>query len=57
MDLENIEFIYASELVKDPKYWELVLKISMITSLNRVLRCTQIMGRNSKEVQQSSQIC
>jgi len=56
MDLENIEFIYASELVKDPKYWELVLKISMITSLNRVLRCTQIMGRNSKEVQQSSQI-
>ncbi len=56
MDLKNIEFIYASDLVKDPDYWELVLKISMKTSLNRVIRCGQIMGRNSKEVQQSSQI-
>ncbi len=56
MDLKNIEFIYASDLVKDQDYWELVLKISMKTSLNRVIRCGQIMGRNSKEVQQSSQI-
>ena len=56
MDLKNIEFIYASDLVKDPAYWELVLKISMKTTLNRVIRCGQIMGRNSQEVQQSSQI-
>ncbi|MHA1563349.1 MAG: tyrosine--tRNA ligase, partial [Promethearchaeota archaeon] len=32
MDLKNIEFIYASELVKDPDYWQLVLKISMMTT-------------------------
>lgn len=56
MNLENIEFIYASELVKDPDYWQLVLKISMMTTLNRILRCGQIMGRNTDEVQQSSQI-
>jgi len=56
MDLKNIEFIYASELVKDPDYWQLVLKISMMTTLNRILRCGQIMGRNTDEVQQSSQI-
>ena len=56
MNLENVEFIYASDLVKDPDYWQLVLKISMMTTLNRILRCGQIMGRNSDEVQQSSQI-
>ena len=56
MDLKKVEFVYASDLVKDPNYWELVLKISMMTSLNRILRCGQIMGRNLNEVQQSSQI-
>ncbi len=56
IDLKNIEFVYASDLGKDPKYWELVLKISMNTSLNRVLRCTQIMGRSTHDALQSSQI-
>lgn len=56
IDLTHVKFIYASDLVKDPSYWELVLKISMNTSLNRVLRCTQIMGRSETEVLQSSQI-
>ncbi|MHA1776538.1 MAG: tyrosine--tRNA ligase [Promethearchaeia archaeon] len=56
INLEHVEFIYASDLVKDPNYWELVLKISMNTSLKRVLRCTQIMGRNSTDALQSSQI-
>ncbi len=56
MDLTNVEFIWASEFVKDPKYWETVLKISMATSLNRVIRCTQIMGRKESDTLQSSQI-
>ncbi|WP_371805829.1 tyrosine--tRNA ligase [Candidatus Lokiarchaeum ossiferum] len=56
IDLERVEFIYASDLVKDPAYWELVLKISMNSSLKRVLRCTQIMGRTSEDSLQSSQI-
>ncbi len=56
IDLTHVEFIYASDLVKDPNYWELVLKISMKSSLNRVLRCTQIMGRNETDALQSSQI-
>jgi tyrosyl-tRNA synthetase len=56
MDLSNVEFIWASEIVKDPKYWETVLKISMATTLNRVIRCTQIMGRSESDALQSSQI-
>jgi tyrosyl-tRNA synthetase len=56
MDLNNVEFIYASDLVKDLAYWELVLKIGINTTLKRVKRCTQIMGRNESEKLYASQI-
>ena len=56
MDLDNVEFIYASDLVKDPKYWELVLEISIKSTLNRIIRCTQIMGRNETDLLYASQI-
>ncbi|HUY00100.1 MAG TPA: tyrosine--tRNA ligase [Candidatus Deferrimicrobium sp.] len=56
MDLKNVKFIYASDLVKDPKYWELVLKISMNSTLKRVERCTQIMGRSETDTLNASQI-
>ncbi|MGQ4875096.1 MAG: tyrosine--tRNA ligase [Promethearchaeia archaeon] len=56
MDLKNVEFIYASDVVKDPKYWEYVLKIGINTTLKRVKRCTQIMGRSESEKLYASQI-
>ncbi len=56
MDLSKVEFIYASDIVKDPKYWEYVLKISINSTLNRIIRCTQIMGRSESDVLTSSQI-
>jgi tyrosyl-tRNA synthetase len=56
MDLSNVEFIWASDLVKKPKYWETVLKISIKTTLNRTMRCTQIMGRKSTDNLLTSQI-
>jgi tyrosyl-tRNA synthetase len=56
MDLNNVEFRYASDIVRDPKYWELVLKISINSTLKRVKRCTQIMGRSESDKLYSSQI-
>lgn len=56
MDLENVEFIWASELVKTPGYWETVLKLSMNSTIQRVLRCSQIMGREESDSNPSSQI-
>ena len=56
MDLNNVEFRYASDIVTDPKYWELVLKISINSTLKRVKRCTQIMGRSESDILYSSQI-
>lgn len=45
MDLENVEFVWASDLVKDPDYWKLVLQISKTNSLKRFIRTAEIMGR------------
>ncbi len=56
MDLSNVEFLWASDLVKKSKYWETVLKISIQTTLKRTMRCTQIMGRDSSEKLLTSQI-
>ncbi|MHA1933591.1 MAG: tyrosine--tRNA ligase, partial [Promethearchaeota archaeon] len=56
MDLSKVEFLYASDLVKDPNYWELVLKIGIETTLKRIKRCTQIMGRSESDKLYASQI-
>ncbi|MBD3212037.1 MAG: tyrosine--tRNA ligase [Candidatus Lokiarchaeota archaeon] len=56
MDLSQVEFVYASELVKNSEYWELVLKIAINNTLNRIIRCTQIMGREESEALSASQI-
>jgi len=56
MNLDQVEFIYASDLVKNSDYWELVLTIAINNTLNRVIRCTQIMGRDESETLAASQI-
>ncbi len=57
MDLKNVEFVWASDLIKKhPEYWETVLRLSMNASVNRVLRCGQIMGREESTENPSAQI-
>ncbi len=57
MDLKNVEFVWASDLIKKhPEYWESVLRMSMNASINRVLRCGQIMGREESTENPSAQI-
>jgi len=45
----QVNFIYASDYVGDPKYWELVLRTSKATSVARVKRAMDIMGRDAEE--------
>lgn len=57
MDLENVEFIWTSDFIKEhPEYWETVLKLSMNATVQRVLRCGQIMGREDSVSNPSAQI-
>lgn len=57
MDLENVEFVWAKDFYeKHPEYWETVLKLSMNSTVSRVLKCGQIMGREENTSNPSSQI-
>ena len=56
MDMDNVEFVHASELVKEDDYWKKVLQISRNATVNRIIRTGQIMGRKENEIQQASQI-
>ncbi len=56
MDLDKVEFVWVSDMVKDDEYWKKVIQVSRNATLKRVIRCSQIMGRKDAEVQQASQI-
>jgi tyrosyl-tRNA synthetase len=56
MDLKKTEFVWASELLSKQEYWKTVMQIARESTLKRVLRTTQIMGRSEDESLQASQI-
>lgn len=56
MDLKNVEFIWANDFVKDPEYWKKVMQVARNSTVNRMIRTGQIMGRREGEMQQASQI-
>jgi len=56
MDLKNVKFIWVSELVKDTEYWKKVMQVARNNTVNRIIRCSQIMGRNEKETLSAAQI-
>jgi len=48
---DKVKFKYASELLNDIKYWEMVIKVAKATSLSRVKRAMTIMGRSEDEAE------
>ncbi len=51
VDTSKVRFVYASNYVNDAKYWELVLKTSKATSVARVKRAMDIMGRGEEDAE------
>ena len=41
----RIKFVWASDLVKDPNYWRRVIAVAKNTTMQRMIRCLPIMGR------------
>ena len=52
---DKVKFILASEIY-DGEYWADVLRISRVSTINRILRCTTIMGRKESEANHASHI-
>ncbi len=56
LDLEKVEFVRASSLIEKKEYWSKVMKIATANTLNRIIRCSQIMGRSEADTLYASQI-
>lgn len=56
MDLDKVKFINCSEFVEDQDYWKKVVEISRHTTVQRMMRCGQIMGRKEGEIQHVSML-
>ncbi len=56
MDMGKVEVLWASDVMGKREYWEKVMKIAINSTLNRTIRCSQIMGRTENEVLQTSQV-
>ena len=56
MDIDKVDFVRASEVVNSMEYWKKVMQVARNTTVKRITRCGQIMGREDSEVQQASQI-
>ncbi len=47
LGIKGIEYIYASDLIKETEYWETLMNLSTRTTFKRIRRCLPIMGRVS----------
>lgn len=56
MDLDNVEFVWANDAMKDVNYWKIVMQVARNSTVQRITRCGQIMGRKEGESLQASQI-
>src|SRR3989344_2165837 len=56
MDLDKVEFVRASDFMGKKEYWSRVMQIATSSTLQRVVRCSQIMGRKDTDVLHASQI-
>lgn len=56
MNLDKVEFVWASDLLNNREYWKTVMQVARNSTLQRILRTTQIMGRSDKDLLQASHI-
>lgn len=56
MDIENIEFVWSKDLVKQEGHWKTTIDIARNSTVKRILRTSQIMGRKSTENLSAAQI-
>ena len=57
MDMSHVKFLWASDMVKDSDYWQLVIRVGMTNKLARFIRTAEFMGReDSSEKLTAAQI-
>jgi len=51
VNVDSVEFLWSSEEIfnRPNEYWPLVMDIALKRSINRIVRCCQIMGRSERD--------
>ncbi len=56
MKTEQVEFLWAKDVMADDEYWKKVVRIARASTVQRVIRCSQIMGRSESDQLSAAQI-
>lgn len=54
VNFDKVRIEWSSNLIKNPEYWELFLRISKVVTIKRTIRAVTIAGRDETEVKQPS---
>jgi len=56
MDVDKVNFVWCSDFTSKDEYWKTVMEIARNTTVHRIIRCSQIMGRKESDVLSTAQI-
>jgi tyrosyl-tRNA synthetase len=56
METDKIEFLWANDAMGDVNYWKKVVSIARNSTVKRIVRCAQIMGRSESDSLSAAQI-
>jgi len=56
LDQKGVEFLWASDAVKDDAYWKIVMQVARENTVKRIIRTSQIMGRSESDDLSAAQI-
>jgi len=56
LNVKKVEFVWASQMVRDTDYWKKVMAVATNSSVKRIIRCSQIMGRKESDALSAAQI-
>jgi len=56
MKTEKIDFVWSNDLVRDEEHWKTTIDVARHSTVKRIIRCSQIMGRKETETLSAAQI-
>ena len=56
MDIDGVEFVWSRDLVRQEGHWKTTIDVARASTVQRILRTSQIMGRKSTESLSAAQI-
>lgn len=56
MKTEKIKFIWSRDLVREEGHWKTTIDVARHATVQRAMRCSQIMGRHENEILSAAQI-